>query len=167
MVPATPTISCAEEAAFLDILLKRPEDDTARKVFADWLDERGRRVEAKYLREIRRHKFVQLVRQRGLWAFYPEWARTMPPPVEDPYSLTSQPPLIDFHGNEPIRPRSARCRAWVGKIKRGWRPPKWIAHHGHAMRTRYYGVYVWELLNVIDPLTCPWSRTAGQDQGEV
>jgi uncharacterized protein (TIGR02996 family) len=38
------------EAAFLETLKATPADDTARLVYADWLDEHGRAREAEYLR---------------------------------------------------------------------------------------------------------------------
>jgi len=40
----------SDEAAFLEALKAHPADDTARLVYADWLDERNREVEAEYLR---------------------------------------------------------------------------------------------------------------------
>jgi uncharacterized protein (TIGR02996 family) len=183
----TPTIELrpgldAEEAGFVGALLATPEDDTARRVFADWLDEHARPVEAKYLREIRRYKFVRLVRQRGWWALYPEWARVMPPhpmkhkPIKpggfwDVYEpgkpVSSHPDLHEAMkaierqtalqheppaGHSRHVPLSDRCKAWIEKFKRGWCPPKHIRSYGWSMRVRYYGVHDWELLHIIDRL---------------
>ncbi|MCE9562485.1 MAG: ribosomal protein L7/L12 [Planctomycetes bacterium] len=40
----------SEEAAFLEALKANPADDTARLVYADWLDEHGEPAKAEYLR---------------------------------------------------------------------------------------------------------------------
>ena len=40
----------SEEAAFLEVLKSNPADDTARLVYADWLDEHGETLKADYLR---------------------------------------------------------------------------------------------------------------------
>jgi uncharacterized protein (TIGR02996 family) len=40
----------SDEAAFLDALAANPADDTARLVYADWLDEHGEPAKAEYLR---------------------------------------------------------------------------------------------------------------------
>jgi uncharacterized protein (TIGR02996 family) len=40
----------SDEAAFLDALKVNPADDTARLVYADWLDEQGEAAKAEYLR---------------------------------------------------------------------------------------------------------------------
>lgn len=40
----------SEEAAFLEVLKSNPADDTARLVYADWLDEHGETLKAEYLR---------------------------------------------------------------------------------------------------------------------
>lgn len=172
----------AEEAGFVGSILNAPEDDTARKAFADWLDEHARPVEAKYLRDVRRHKFVRLVHRRGWWALYPEWARVMPPhpmkrkPIKpggfwDFYEpgkpVTSYPDLrnamkavmaaVDLQHQPPpghsiMVPLSDRCKAWIEKFKRGWRPPKHTKRNGWSTRVGYYGVYDWELLHIIDKL---------------
>lgn len=42
----------SEEAAFLEALKANPADDTARLVFADWLDEYGEPAKAAYLRAV-------------------------------------------------------------------------------------------------------------------
>lgn len=46
-----------DEQAFLDILNQNPADDTARLVYADWLDDRNEAAKATYLRRV-----VDLVR---------------------------------------------------------------------------------------------------------
>ena len=46
-----------DDQAFLDILNQNPADDTARLVYADWLDDRNEAVKAAYLRRV-----VDLVR---------------------------------------------------------------------------------------------------------
>ncbi len=81
-----PVPDLPEEAAFVVALLQTPEDDTARKVFADWLDERGRHTQAKYLREIKRQKFVRRVRQMGRHGM--DHLPPLPPPIPKYISRT-------------------------------------------------------------------------------
>lgn len=140
LVPGDPTDT--EECVFVSALLADPSDVTSRKVFADWLDEHGRAVQAKYLRDIRKYKFVKLVTQCGWWALYPRWADVMPSRVTDNYRHVSHPPP------EP----SPRCESWKIKTGRGWVTPKWMQGAGYAIRVVYFGVYVWEQFNVIDRL---------------
>ena len=40
----------SDEAAFLEVLKANPADDTARLVYADWLDEHDEPLKAEYLR---------------------------------------------------------------------------------------------------------------------
>jgi uncharacterized protein (TIGR02996 family) len=61
------------EAAFLEALKAAPADDTTRLVFADWLDENGRPLEAEYLRLVARltHDCAESTRE------HPEAARVL------------------------------------------------------------------------------------------
>jgi hypothetical protein len=65
-----------------------------------------------------------------------------PPRVSDSYLfwVTSPPEL------------SARCAWWTRRIRGGWRPGRRLRELGYDTSARYYGVYVWEYLNVISPL---------------
>lgn len=49
----------SEEQAFGDAIIANPEDDTARLVFADWLEEHGRGDEARALREAVRDREIE------------------------------------------------------------------------------------------------------------
>ena len=53
------------EWGFVRTLLHDPSDKVARGAFADWLDEHDRGVQARYLRQIRLHKFIRAVKKRG------------------------------------------------------------------------------------------------------
>ena len=76
-----------EELALLTVIRANPEDDTARLVYADWLDEHDRGDEAQYLRDS-----VDLVRECA-----PR------DPVLQPFILTSRlPPLRELRGR--LRP---------------------------------------------------------------
>lgn len=66
----------------------------------------------------------------------------MPPKVSDRYQFWNDPPPD----------QSPRCRAWVEKIRSGWRPNKRISGMGYDPSAEWYGVYIWEYLNVIVPL---------------
>lgn len=48
--------------------------------------------------------------------------------------------------------RSARCAYWVLQIERGWLPNRRISCEGYHSSADWYGVYIWEYLNVLAPL---------------
>jgi hypothetical protein len=48
--------------------------------------------------------------------------------------------------------QSARCAWWVKRIQGGWRPSGRVSSEGYYSSAKYYGVYIWEYLNVISPL---------------
>ena len=58
--------------------------------------------------------------------------------IED-FWITSPPKLSD------------RCTWWVARIEAGWRPNRRISGAGYSGSAAYYGVYIWEYLNVISP----------------
>lgn len=140
------------EAEFTRQILANPEDVTARKVFADWLDDNypERRVQAKYLREIRKHKFVRLVRDEGGWALKPQWVEHRGIRIcwmNDGDGYTSNMALA-----EPAPPRSPRCRYWLTRIRRGWKVPRHIKQYGYSMMVGWFGVYTDEYLRLIAPV---------------
>lgn len=65
-----------------------------------------------------------------------------------------KPPRVDDHyrywGSPPPEP-SERCRYWLRQIERGWRPNRRIATEGYDAAAHWYGVYLWEYLNVLCP----------------
>jgi uncharacterized protein (TIGR02996 family) len=69
----------ADEDAFLAAIRANPADDTARLVYADWLDERGGPEQAEYLRLLSELRRVSS-RLGELRAQVPaEWARSVSP----------------------------------------------------------------------------------------
>lgn len=65
-----------------------------------------------------------------------------PPRVDDRYAYWTKPPP------EP----SERCRWWCSKIRAGWRPNRRVRKLGYDCRAEFFGVYIWEQLNILDPL---------------
>lgn len=47
---------------------------------------------------------------------------------------------------------SPRCRMWRERIVAGWRPNSRIRTMGYYDSAAYYGVYIWEYLNIISPM---------------
>jgi hypothetical protein len=65
-----------------------------------------------------------------------------PPRVADPERYWGeQPPVL-----------SNRCTWWVSRFAQGWRPNGRILGLGYYSAAGYYGVYLWEYLNVIAPM---------------
>lgn len=55
---------------------------------------------------------------------------------------------------------SLRCRYWVRQIVVvGWRPSRRISCEGYHGSAEWYGVYLWEYLNVVYPLLHALERT--------
>jgi len=48
--------------------------------------------------------------------------------------------------------RSTRCQWWVDRINKGWQPNGRIRSMGYYEAAIFYGVYIWEYLEVISPL---------------
>lgn len=52
---------------------------------------------------------------------------------------------------------SRRCIWWLNRINNGWRPNSRIMGMGYADSSRYYGVYVWEYINILQPHIDEWA----------
>jgi len=59
---------------------------------------------------------------------------------------------IETYWTSPPPEPSQRCDIWVAKIKAGWRPNRRIRQMGYYEGAEFYGVYIWEYSNVIQPL---------------
>jgi hypothetical protein len=46
---------------------------------------------------------------------------------------------------------SPKLNRWLDKIRGGWRPNARIRTMGYHEASEFYGVYIWEYLNVIVP----------------
>ncbi|MFI2663249.1 hypothetical protein [Micromonospora carbonacea] len=64
-----------------------------------------------------------------------------PPPVRDPYAYWSEPPPE----------LSARCFYWLRQIAEGWTPNASIGRKGYDDAAHWFGVYIWEYVNVVWP----------------
>ncbi|GGM26944.1 hypothetical protein GCM10011608_09690 [Micromonospora sonchi] len=67
---------------------------------------------------------------------------------------TPKPPRVPDHYTywaEPPPELSARCVYWLRQIERGWLPNKSIGGKGYDCTAQWFGVYLWEYLNVLYP----------------
>ncbi len=71
----------------------------------------------------------------------PKWKRN-PTRVTNRYQYWMQPPPT----------QSERCAWWARRIEDGFIPNRRISAMGYDDAAEFYGVYVWEYLNVIAPL---------------
>ena len=69
--------------------------------------------------------------------------KNIPPRVKDQYEY--------WHSDNPPPERSARCQYWLEQIAAGWRPNARISCLGYDDSAEFYGVYIWEYLNVLSP----------------
>lgn len=67
--------------------------------------------------------------------------RPKPPRVTDRYAYWGEPPPV----------RSERCWYWMRQIDRGWRPNRAIDSHCYDCSAEWYGIWIWEYLNVLAP----------------
>jgi hypothetical protein len=58
---------------------------------------------------------------------------------------------VTLYWTQPPPVRSGRLRRWLDKFSRGWRPNSRIRSMGYHEASEFYGVYIWEYLNVIRP----------------
>lgn len=65
-------------------------------------------------------------------------------------------------GTLPPPEPSPRCLWWVNRIAAGWRPNRRIKIMGYYEASAYYGVWIWEYLDILRPAldaalrsTCP------------
>jgi hypothetical protein len=52
---------------------------------------------------------------------------------------------------EPPPKHSERCEEWLVKIANGWKPNRRISQMGYHEKAEFFGVYIWEYLNLIRP----------------
>jgi hypothetical protein len=65
-----------------------------------------------------------------------------------------KPPAVDDccrYWGDPPPELSERCRYWLRQIERGWRPNRFIRLHCYDCAAEWYGVWIWEYINVIRP----------------
>lgn len=59
---------------------------------------------------------------------------------------------IEAYWTEAPPEESSRCRMWRERIATGWRPNKRVSKMGYYESAAFYGVYIWEYINVISGL---------------
>lgn len=57
----------------------------------------------------------------------------------------------EYWGDKPPRP-SHRCVYWLLRFKAGWAPNRRIRSFGYYASAEWYGVWIWEYLNVLAPI---------------
>lgn len=72
------------------------------------------------------------------------WVTLPPKParVSDHYSFWAEPPPE----------LSERCTYWVEQLERGWVPNRHVRIEGYDAASQWFGVYIWEYLNIISPM---------------
>ena len=58
---------------------------------------------------------------------------------------------VDEYWTSPPPEPSPRLAHWLAKFDDGWRPNRRISGLGYWGAAEFYGVYLWEYLNVIFP----------------
>lgn len=64
--------------------------------------------------------------------------------------------VTEYWLEEPLK-QSPECTRWLVKIMSGWKPNRRITQMGYHEKAEFFGVYIWELFNVIIPAIegCP------------
>lgn len=58
--------------------------------------------------------------------------------------------VTDYWQHPPPEP-SPRLRKWLAKIAGGWKRNRRIGFMGYHEASEFYGVYIWEYFNVLQP----------------
>lgn len=69
---------------------------------------------------------------------------------------TDRPPKVDNvekYWNKPPPEFSDRCIWWIREFQNGWRPNRRIRIEGYYSSAQYYGVYIWEYINILSKIT--------------
>ena len=61
--------------------------------------------------------------------------------------------VTEYWSNPPPNPTENLIR-WIGKIQSGWRPNRRIRRLGHQRSAEFFGVYLWEYVEVLCPILC-------------
>lgn len=87
--------------------------------------------------------------------------------IPDPDSVPPTPARVanteEFWDKAPPE-RSPRCAWWLERFSGGWRPNKRIRSMGYYEAAQFYGVFIWEYVNVISPAL---GLTTGRVQAET
>lgn len=59
--------------------------------------------------------------------------------------------VTDYWGEPPPEP-SPRLSEWIQKFNDWWKPNRRIRQMGYHKSAEFYGVYIWEYINVIRPM---------------
>ena len=59
---------------------------------------------------------------------------------------------IQKYWADPPPEPSPNCVKWVAKIQGGWSPNRRIRTLGYYSSAEWFGVYIWEYLNVLRPM---------------
>ena len=80
------------------------------------------------------------------------------PPEPAPASAKRPPKIKDVmaYWADPPPERSARCQWWLEQFAEGWRPNQRICRMGYHTSAEFYGVHLWEYLNVLSPALRAW-----------
>lgn len=60
-------------------------------------------------------------------------------------------PVSDAFWTNPPPSPSPRCAWWLSRVEAGWRPNGRIDGFGYDEAADYFGVWIWEWLNVLSP----------------
>lgn len=59
---------------------------------------------------------------------------------------------ITEYWTSPPPERSERAKYWLQKLNDGWKPNRRIRQLGYEGAAEFFGVYIWEYINVLSPL---------------
>jgi hypothetical protein len=59
---------------------------------------------------------------------------------------------VTLYWRSPPPEPSPRLHRWIGRIRNGWKPNGRVRGMGYQEKAEFFGVYIWELFNVLYPL---------------
>jgi hypothetical protein len=70
---------------------------------------------------------------------------------------------VETYWTAPPPAPSARCAYWVAAINGGWTPNRRVSAMGYHEKADFFGVYIWEYINVLSPLFLRGAETSRTD----
>lgn len=74
---------------------------------------------------------------------------------------------IQAYWTDPPPEPSARCTWWRERISAGWRPNKRVSAMGYHEAAEYFGVWIWEYVEVLSPMLQSAQRNAMLDEARA
>lgn len=74
--------------------------------------------------------------------------------------------IYEYWSDPPPEP-SPRLALWISRLKNGWRPNRRIGTMNYTESAEFFGVYLWEYLNIIYPSLYKQEENSNETQAKL